>query len=416
MRAVWAFKPYEDADYKNVCLLDSQRPKEMTVVCLVKHSKLMCYEVKKSCIDYKENLMDQRIKDRFRSKFPDITCFRYENTCLCLETKQGFNQLLEPENEKKRSRPLPTKVISWLQCCLELSLKELLCNQYNMPKTQKNKTEKISHPYSRKAMKEERRLLHKQRVNQGRQDRSTKLDVQAEKLRWFHDHLDDRSAYTKADLVEMVDQFRHRFDEELDQIAIVNSVGSRKTNQQHVSRETAIKFTMDMEKNEFESTGIEVPDLVKRDNLRNFRMWGGEMKYVQNFKMKKISIRDKEKVEDSFTGQEDGTSDMHQDTAKADILQVASETDISQDSEQADGTSWVVATNKSNLWQDKLLCTHAHVDSKLLDYRPSLICIYFGSSNNCLSQFHSWMTCSLVSVFNICSIVRWFSTNNTNQF
>lgn len=166
-----------------------------------------------------------------------------------------------------------------------------------MPKTQKNKTEKVVHPYSRKAMREERKILHKHRVEQGRHDRSSKLDVLAEKLRWFHDHLDDRVSYTKADLVEMVEQFRHRFDEELDQIAIVHSVGVRKSNKQHAPRQAAIKFTMDMEKNEFESTGMEVPDLVNKDTLFNFRQWSGEMKYMQNFKMKKIGVRDVQKLE-----------------------------------------------------------------------------------------------------------------------
>ena len=166
-----------------------------------------------------------------------------------------------------------------------------------MPKTQKNKTEKVVHPYSRKAMKEERKILHKQRVAQGRHDRSSKLDVLAEKLRWFHDHLDDRASYTKADLVEMVEQFRHRFDEELDQITIVHSLGARKSNKQHVSRQAAIRFTMEMEKNEFESIGMEVPDLLNKDTLFNFRLWGGEMKYVQNFKMRKVGARDVEKLE-----------------------------------------------------------------------------------------------------------------------
>lgn len=164
-----------------------------------------------------------------------------------------------------------------------------------MPKTKKNKTEKVMHPYSRKAMKEERRLLHKHRVDHGRQERSSRLDILAEKLQWFHDRLDDRTSYTKTDLLEMIDQFRHRFDEELDQIAIVHSVGARKTNKQHAARLAAINFTTDMEKDEFESMGIEVPDLMNKDNLFNFRLWDGEMKYVQNFKMKKISVRDQEK-------------------------------------------------------------------------------------------------------------------------
>ncbi|KAL8569542.1 hypothetical protein ACOMHN_002088 [Nucella lapillus] len=165
-----------------------------------------------------------------------------------------------------------------------------------MPKTQKNKTEKIVHPYSRKAMKEERRILHKNRVNQNRQDRSSKLDQQGERMKWFFDRLDDRPRYSKAEVVNMVDQFRGRFDDELEQIAMINIGGAWKGGNQHAARKAAIKMTQEMEKNEFDSVGIEVPDLCSKDNLRNFRLWGGEMKYLQNFKMKRINARDQEKL------------------------------------------------------------------------------------------------------------------------
>lgn len=174
-----------------------------------------------------------------------------------------------------------------------------------MPKSVKNKNPKIVHPYSRKAQREERKIIHKQRVQQVRSERSTKLDILDEKIAWFHERLDDRSAYTKADLVELLDNFRHRFDEELEQISIVYSVGVRKMNKQHVSRQTAIHFTMEMEKNEFESIGIEVPDLVNKDNLFKFKQWNGEIKYIQNFKLKKISVRDHEKLQTSKSETED---------------------------------------------------------------------------------------------------------------
>ncbi|KAK7502352.1 hypothetical protein BaRGS_00006305 [Batillaria attramentaria] len=166
-----------------------------------------------------------------------------------------------------------------------------------MPKEQKTKPQKVIHPYSRKALKVERQINHDKRAVKSRSDRSSKLDVLADKLKWFHDRLDDRVSYTKADLVDLVQQYLGRFDEELEQIAIVQGVGARKPNKQHAPRQAAIKITMEMEKNEFESVGIQVPDLINGEHVKAFRDWNGEMKYMQNFKMRKISARDVEKLE-----------------------------------------------------------------------------------------------------------------------
>lgn len=170
-----------------------------------------------------------------------------------------------------------------------------------MPKSQKTKLEKVIHPYSRKALQVERRYSHDKRLSKARKERSSKLDILAEKLKWFHDHLDDREVYTKSELFDMVENFRKRFDEELQQISIVHSVGTRKS-KQYAPREAAIQITKEMENNEFESVGIEVPDFLNKANLLAFRNWNGEMKYVQNFKLRKISTNDRQKMEATENG------------------------------------------------------------------------------------------------------------------
>ena len=159
-----------------------------------------------------------------------------------------------------------------------------------MPNLKVNNKNRLIHPYSRKAKKVEQRVLHKQKLHHGRHIRSTKLDILAERLVWFHDHLDDRKVYTECDVFDMLRHFQNRFDNELEQISIIHSVGGRKRGNQHASREAAIRFTLETEKNEFESVGIELPDLTSSSGLETFIGWNREMKYVQNLKLRRINI------------------------------------------------------------------------------------------------------------------------------
>ena len=50
-------------------------------------------------------------------------------------------------------------------------------------------------------------------------------------------------------------RYLHRFDDELDQIEIVNSIKGR-SGQQHVSRKHAITMTLEMEKSEYNGPGL----------------------------------------------------------------------------------------------------------------------------------------------------------------
>ena len=112
------------------------------------------------------------------------------------------------------------------------------------------------------------------------------------------EHLDDRHVYTKKDMVDLVMLYRDRFNEELEQIKLVEGVGIRQNqSRQHASREATITMAIEENTHQFEGSGIEVPDLINKKHLEAFKKWNGDSKYIQNLKMRKISKLDLQRIE-----------------------------------------------------------------------------------------------------------------------
>ncbi|XP_063969111.1 translation machinery-associated protein 16-like [Lytechinus pictus] len=161
-----------------------------------------------------------------------------------------------------------------------------------MPKAGKTKVAaksvKLIHPQSRKANKVGAREIHKERVRKVHQETSFKNSVLIEKLKWFQDALDpDKTNYSRADAEEIVERYLERFEEELEQISIVNSIKSR-SGRQHATREDVIKQTMNREEEQFNTCGFEIPDICDGKNLKLFRLWDGSPKFLGNIKMRRI--------------------------------------------------------------------------------------------------------------------------------
>lgn len=155
------------------------------------------------------------------------------------------------------------------------------------PKTKIKKTVKPVHPNSREAANLCWKAARDKRVSKNKGETSLKLDLLAEKLQWFQENLDyDKNTYTKKELATLTEKYLNRFQEELDQIDIVKSIGQRQ-GQQHISRKTAINMTTEKEKRDFEGPGFEVPDLVNGKHLEIFKKWNGELRYLQNIKLRK---------------------------------------------------------------------------------------------------------------------------------
>ena len=90
-----------------------------------------------------------------------------------------------------------------------------------------------------------------------------------------------------------------RFDEELEQINIKQSIGGKNRRKQHSSRLDAINHTMKIEKSDFEGCGLELPDLFDADNLSYFTAWDGEVRFVQNIKLRRFRRSELERAEQS---------------------------------------------------------------------------------------------------------------------
>ena len=123
--------------------------------------------------------------------------------------------------------------------------------------------------------------------------------ILGEKLLWFHDSLgvlpdENAVCVTRTMMLELANGYLTRFQEEIDQINLKNSIGGDKKNKRnhYCSRMDIIKFTIQRETDEFQGCGLEMPNLLDEQTLRYFKEWNGELRYVQNIDMKRFRKKD----------------------------------------------------------------------------------------------------------------------------
>ncbi|KAI2668622.1 translation machinery-associated 16 [Labeo rohita] len=164
-----------------------------------------------------------------------------------------------------------------------------------MPKAAKGKAQteqKAIHPYSRKAAYLARAAIKQQRKEKLKGEKAQRLNVVGEKLLWFQSQLDpDKSDYTKHDACKIVERYLQRFEGELEQIELANSIKGRQ-GRQYASREAVIKQTIERERALYEGNGFEIPDFINSKHLKVFREWTGDLKKLPNIKMTKVSAKD----------------------------------------------------------------------------------------------------------------------------
>lgn len=116
-----------------------------------------------------------------------------------------------------------------------------------------------------------------------------KQNLICEKIAWFRDNLDSDITVCTADILEnLISTYLSRFDVELEQIKLKHSIGNRK-NRQHASREDIINLTRKREREEYNGCGFEIPDFLNSKNLLVVRKWNGELRFLQNIKMKRYN-------------------------------------------------------------------------------------------------------------------------------
>ncbi|XP_040892941.1 translation machinery-associated protein 16 [Toxotes jaculatrix] len=159
-----------------------------------------------------------------------------------------------------------------------------------MPKVQKGKvSEKVVHPYSRKAAYLAREEIRQKRKERQKNDKATRLSSIGEKLLWFQEQLDPaKTSYTRKDACDIIERYLQRFDSELEQIELMNGIKGRQ-GRLHGAREAVIKQTIERERAQYEGVGFEIPDIINGKHLKTFREWTGDLKKLPNIKLRKVS-------------------------------------------------------------------------------------------------------------------------------
>lgn len=158
-----------------------------------------------------------------------------------------------------------------------------------MPRDLKQKLEKLKHPFSRKTISLTKRLQKNEKKDHNKLGTHIKQNILGEKVLWFKERIpEDCAALTKEQVLQLIETYLSRFDEELQQIALKNSIGQRK-NRQHASREDIINITKKRDVDEFATCGVEMPDLTDPRTVKALREWSGELRYLHNFKLKRVA-------------------------------------------------------------------------------------------------------------------------------
>ncbi|XP_012522950.1 translation machinery-associated protein 16 isoform X2 [Monomorium pharaonis] len=114
-----------------------------------------------------------------------------------------------------------------------------------------------------------------------------KHQLVGEKLMWFKQNMfPDECQWSEFDLADLLIKYIGRNDEELEQIEIKRSIGRR--GRQHASREDVILMTKKEEQTQFDTCGIEIPNLFNRKQREMLRDWDGDLKLLPNFKFRRF--------------------------------------------------------------------------------------------------------------------------------
>ncbi|XP_076765966.1 translation machinery-associated protein 16 [Xylocopa sonorina] len=150
------------------------------------------------------------------------------------------------------------------------------------------KAKKVTHPNSRKSIAIARRAKKITNRQKAKMSGLIKQNLIGEKMLWMKEHMvPDVCPYTPELTAQLLEMYIARNDEEMEQIVIKRSIGGRR-NRQHASREDVIRMTKEREQEEYDTCGIEIPDILNTSQCNMLRNWDGELKYLTNFKFRRF--------------------------------------------------------------------------------------------------------------------------------
>jgi len=110
----------------------------------------------------------------------------------------------------------------------------------------------------------------------------------AQKLKWFKAHLDSqKEAYTPTDINSIIEQYLQRLDGEITLLHNNNSKYNK--NDSKTTKIDVLTISLKSERNLYETTGFDVPDLLDTENLKVLRNWNGDIKTIYQIKTIAVS-------------------------------------------------------------------------------------------------------------------------------
>ncbi|EDV91945.1 GH24312 [Drosophila grimshawi] len=176
--------------------------------------------------------------------------------------------------------------------------------------------QKCKHPNSRKTKalgKKARRQNNKHKVRMGH---AIKSNIMGEKLSWFLGHIEEgrTEPLSAQEFEDLIALYFQRFDDELEQIALKQSIGKNRANQ-HAARQDVIRITLEKERNEYQSGGMELLNLCDAAKLKVLFDWDGSALSVQHLKLDLVSFNMLQRLKQTVAETE--TASTSSSTSKA---------------------------------------------------------------------------------------------------
>ncbi|KOC69930.1 Translation machinery-associated protein 16, partial [Habropoda laboriosa] len=146
----------------------------------------------------------------------------------------------------------------------------------------------VMHPNSRKSIaiaKRAKKILNRQKA---KTYGFIKQTLVAERMMWIREHMvPDVCPYTPELTARLLEVYIARNDKEMEQINIKRSVGGKRI-RQHASREDVIRMTKERDLEEYNTCGLEIPDILDAHHCMVLKNWDGELNYLPYFKFRRF--------------------------------------------------------------------------------------------------------------------------------
>ncbi|XP_060821654.1 translation machinery-associated protein 16 isoform X2 [Bombus pascuorum] len=126
--------------------------------------------------------------------------------------------------------------------------------------------------------------------------RLIKQNLIGEKILWIKNNMiPDVCPYTPELTASLLEKYIARNDKEMEQIAIKRSISSNR-NRQHASRANIIRITKEREQEEYDTCGIEIPDILDEIQCKMLMAWNDELHLMNNFNFIRFGKKDLKKA------------------------------------------------------------------------------------------------------------------------